>query len=92
MPAVTHPRYAGVVGADTTLQIKAATSVTPSDSSELDYFTNGLWVGGAGTVSLILQNDSAAVSFTVPAGTLLPFHVKQVRSTGTTATNIVALY
>lgn len=92
MPAVQHPRYAGVIGATTTNQIKDAVAVTPSDANELDFFTNALWVGNAGTVNLVLQDDTAPVSFTVPAGTLLPFHVKQVRLTGTSAGNIVALY
>jgi hypothetical protein len=50
-------------------------------------------VGGAGNISLILSEDSSAVTFSnVPAGTILPFQVKQVRSTNTTATLIVALY
>lgn len=66
-------------------------TVTASDSTVLQN-VRGLWIGGAGTISVIATNDTAAVSFTVPAGTLLPVFAKKVMATGTTATNIVALF
>lgn len=70
----------------------SCSAVTPANS-DLANVTRALYVGGAGDLSLILANDSAAVTFVgVPAGTVLPVRAKQVRSTGTTATNIVALY
>lgn len=69
-----------------------AVAVTPSDTDELATVSRALYVGGAGNLSLILAGDSSAVTFTgVPAGTILPFRVKQVKSTSTTATAIVAL-
>lgn len=92
MPAVQHPRFGNQIGPDTSLQAGSASAVTPSDVNELTYVTSGLYVGGAGTISVILRDDSSPVSFTVAAGTVLPFYVKQVRAAGTTATNIVALY
>lgn len=67
------------------------TAVTPNDSTVLTG-VRALWVGGAGTISIIACNDTAAVSLTVPAGTLLPIFAKTVRATGTTATGIVAFY
>lgn len=68
-------------------------AVTPSDGADLANFSKGLYVGGAGNVSVIAVDDSAAVTFVgVPAGAVLPIRVKRVRSTGTTATNIVNLY
>lgn len=65
-------------------------AVTPSDTTDL---TNcrALWIGGAGTVSLKCVDDTAAVSLTVPAGTLLPVFASRVMA-ATTATLIVALY
>lgn len=92
MPAVTHPRYASIAGADTTFQAASAVAVTPSDANELQYYTSALWVGGSGAVSVVLRDDSTPVTFQVFGGTLLPFYVRQVRQSGTTATNIVALY
>jgi hypothetical protein len=66
-------------------------SVTPSDTTVLTG-CRGLWVGGAGTVNIIACNDTAPVSLTVPAGTLLPIFVSKVMADGTSATLIVALY
>ena len=70
-----------------------AYAVTPDDGTDLTMSSRALWVGAAGNVSVILVNDSGAVTIVgVPAGSLLPFAVKRVRSTGTTAASIVALY
>lgn len=92
MAAAKPPRYTAQVSPDTTYQAAKAVAVTPSNSEELAYWTTALYVGGAGTVNLVLRDDTDPVSFTVPAGAILPFYVKQVRSSGTSATNIVALY
>lgn len=66
------------------------TAVTPSDTTVLTG-VRALWVGGAGNVSVIACNDTAAVTLTVPAGTLLPIFAIKVMA-ATTATNIVAMY
>ncbi len=66
-------------------------AVTPSNDTLLTG-CRGLWVGGAGTVNVMACNDTAAVSFTVPAGTLLPVFALKVMATGTSATNIIAFY
>jgi hypothetical protein len=66
------------------------TAVTPSDATEL-VGVRALWVGGAGTVVAIACNDTASVSLTVPAGTLLPIFARKVMA-ASTATNIVAFY
>ena len=67
------------------------TAVTPSDTTELTG-VRALWIGGTGTIAVMAVNDTAAVSFTVPSGTMLPIFAKKVMATGTSATNIVALY
>lgn len=64
--------------------------VTPSDTTVLTD-VRFLWVGGAGIVSVIACNDTAAVNLTVPAGTLLPIFAIKVMA-ATTATLIVAFY
>lgn len=69
-----------------------AVAVTPNDTNDLAYTSRALWIGGGGNVAVILADDTNPVTFSgVPAGTLLPLRVKRVRSTGTTATNIVAV-
>lgn len=65
--------------------------VTPHDTNELDYVTNGLLIGGAGTLSVVARDDTDPVTITVVAGQTVPVRAKLVRATGTTATGIVAL-
>jgi hypothetical protein len=69
-------------------------AVTPHASNNLpDGVARSLWVGGAGNVEVIAEDDSAAVVIAgVAAGTLLPIRAKAVRAASTTATSIVALY
>jgi hypothetical protein len=51
-----------------------------------------LYVGGTGNVSVVTIGNDIATFFAVPAGTTLPIQVLKLRSTSTTATNIVALW
>lgn len=70
-------------------------AITPADDTDLPTFTRSIYVGGAGNISVIQAADqsAAAVVFTsVAAGSILPIRAARIRSTGTTATNIVALY
>lgn len=68
-----------------------AAAVTPNDNTDLTYTARALYIGGAGNVAVITQ-DGQTVTFTaVPVGSFLPVKVSRVLSTGTTATNIVAL-
>ena len=67
-------------------------AVTPSDSATLTYPTRGIYVGVSGDVAVILQDDTAAVTFkNMVQGCIYPMQVSKVMSTNTTATNIVAL-
>ena len=51
-----------------------------------------LYIGGAGNVSVVTIGGDIIVFNGVPAGTTLPIQVRQLRSTGTTATNVNALW
>lgn len=69
-----------------------AVAVTPSDATN---FTDGachaLYIGGAGAVVAVMRG--VAITFAaVPVGTVLKIRATRINSTGTTATNIVALY
>ncbi len=67
--------------------------ISPNDNNELNRLTRAIYVGATGNISMILKGDGAAVTFVgVPAGTILPLRVRVVKSTGTTATNLVGLY
>ena len=66
-----------------------AVSVSAADSVPC----RAVYVGTGGNVALMLADDTVAVIFTnVPDGTLLPFACKQIRSTSTTASGLVAVY
>lgn len=77
----------------------AAIAVTPSDSTVItitgasgnNLTPYGLWVGGAGNVSVTMQNGANAQFQGVAAGTLLPIRYTKVLA-ATTATLLVALF
>ncbi len=76
----------------------AGAMVTPSNTLDgpfpmadtpLELF-EGLFIGGAGNVAVVQQNDVVVTFNSVPAGTVLPVKGRRVNSTGTTATGIGA--
>lgn len=68
-----------------------ATAVTKSDATILPC-TRGLYIGTTGDVAVTMASGATSIVFTaVPVG-LLPVQVTKVLSTGTTASNILALY
>lgn len=67
-------------------------AVTTSDTVNLPAGCRGIYVGGAGNVVLV-GDDNVAVTFTAPpVGTFIPCGAKRVNATNTTATLLVALY
>lgn len=65
--------------------------ITPHATAKLEHGKcRAIFVGGAGTV-VAYNRDGTAVSFTAPAGAVLPIKTDRVLNTST-ATNIVALY
>lgn len=71
---------------------RKAFAITPNDNADLATFTRGLYVGVSGDVSVILIDDSAAVTFVgLAAGIVHPIAAKRVRSSATTATSIVGV-
>ena len=71
-------------------------NVTPSDSTNFDFVTKGLYVGSAGNISVEMVhsgNSTKTTVFTgVLGGTILPIQITRVNSTSTTASSMVALY
>lgn len=71
-------------------------AVTKSDTVNIvqpagKKFTDALFIGTAGTVTVVFEDDST-LAFEVVAGTLLTVAVKRVNSTGTDMTDILALW
>lgn len=71
--------------------VDGAVAVTPSDSDALAT-TTALYIGVAGDVTVDLKDRGTSVTFKAhPVGYLFA-RVKRVYATGTTATDILALY
>lgn len=66
-------------------------AVTPSDITPLPETTRALYIGSAGSVSVVMQSGATLLFSGLPSGALLPLRVAQVRATGTTAGAIVGL-
>jgi hypothetical protein len=70
-----------------------AAAVTPHDTNDLAFTARALYVGSGGDLAVIPKNSASSVVFrNVQSGTLLPITAKRVLVTGTTATQIVALW
>lgn len=89
LPVVSVFAESGVTG-----PAANAEAITPADT-DLPELTRAIYVGGTGNLAVRMADDKgdADVVFSaIPAGTVLPIRVKQIRSTSTTATLIVALF
>lgn len=91
--ATNQNNAANFLYADWTAPAQSAAAVTSADGSDLPGgATRGLWIGTAGNLVVDMVSGDTSVTFSnVPVG-ILPLQVKRVRATGTTASNIVALY
>lgn len=67
--------------------------VTKSDTVDIAQgsLVDAIFVGGAGNIVLVFEDNTTMTVTAVAANTLLPFAVKRVNSTSTTATAITAL-
>ena len=80
------------------LQVGRAAAVTPSDTVNIPALTGGsnngcvLYVGGAGNLKVLTAGGDEVTFTAIPVGTFVPVQVLKVFATGTTATNIVALW
>lgn len=85
----TKPAYSARV----TMFPPHAETVKPSDSEEYPSPVS-IYVGGGGDVSVVpaLPVGAAAITVTVADGGFVPFMVRKVNATGTTATNILAVW
>ena len=68
-------------------------SVTPNDTVDLAIApTKGLYVGVSGNIAVIMADDTEVTIVALAEGMIHPISVKRVKSTGTTATSILAVY
>jgi len=64
-------------------------AITPSDTTVIA--ARSLYVGVAGSVSVVMAGGATLTFQGVAAGTFLPIIVQKVRATGTTASGIIGL-
>lgn len=72
----------------------AAASIR-SDTVDLDFVTDGIYVGVAGDLKVTMDGGQTVVFQNVPAGSVLPIRVSRIWLTGgvgTMATNVIALW
>ena len=70
-----------------------AAAVTPDNDNDLATPARSLWVGSVGDVKVNMASTGQPVTFTaVPSGSLLPVAVTRVFATGTSASDIVAIW
>jgi hypothetical protein len=68
-----------------------AAAITPSDSVNFATPTRAIYVGSAAGNIVAIINDTAITFKLVPIG-VLPIQATRVNSTGTTSTDLVALW
>jgi len=79
-PSPTFPQYPG----------GAVAVSTVSDNTLAK--TSVIYVGGAGNVNVLTAQNDTVTFYGLNAGTIIPVQVVKVFSSGTTATNLVAIY
>ena len=67
-------------------------AVTPSDTIGFTTESRALYIGAGGNLTVVMASGVTLTFYGVPAGSLLPIRAILVKLTGTTASNIVALY
>lgn len=64
-----------------------AGSITPSDTAANNW--SYLYVGGAGNIALVTEGGDSITLSSIPVGSWVWVRTSRVKSTGTTATNLV---
>jgi hypothetical protein len=67
-------------------------AVVPSDTVPLAYLTRAVYVGTAGSLTVVDAGGNTTTFSSVPGGTMLPLRIQQIKATGTSAGSIVALW
>ena len=67
-------------------------AITANDGADLPSETRAIYVGGAGSLAVVLVSGDAVTFAGLTAGTVLPVRAVRVKATGTSATQLVGLY
>ncbi len=76
--------------ANNTVAAHGAVAITKSDVTVIP-ITRAIYVGGTGNIAVRMADGQSVTFSSVPVG-VFPIQVDMVKSTDTTATNMIALY
>lgn len=68
-----------------------ASEITPNDSTDLTLVARALYIGAGGDIKVDLPNNDTVTFKSVGSG-FFPVRVTRVYATGTTASDIIALF
>lgn len=84
---MSHPQN----NADATCPAYDFQAITPSDTAVIRQ-TRGIYVGIGGDIKVQGLSGRSVTFVNVPGGTILPVQAEMVYSTGTVATDLIALF
>ena len=67
-------------------------AITTSDTVDFAFVARAIYVGGAGNVVAVNEDNTTALFTAPPVGTILPGRFRRVNATSTTATALLAGY
>lgn len=77
--------------ADATVSARGAVAVTLSDTTVINN-TRALFIGAGGSLKVSMVEGGDVTFVGLASGSILPIQVTKCWSTGSTATNVLALY
>jgi len=75
-----------------TYQAIKSVDVTPDDNADLNIVGAIIFVGGGGDLSVVTVSGDTVIYKNLPDAYTLPVQVRRVKSTNTTATDLIAQY
>lgn len=66
-------------------------AIVPNDITELSEITRAIYVGAPGNITLVLASGVELLFENVASGAILPVRARLIKSTGTTASNMLGL-
>lgn len=67
-------------------------AIIPDDNNDLAYVTRGIYIGSIGNIRIQPENGSPVTFVGLVPGIILPVRATRVLATGTTASNLIAMY
>jgi hypothetical protein len=76
---------------DLAASFRGGAAIVTNDSADLARVCKAIWVGGTGAIKLVTVDGDTLTFAAVPVG-FFNVRAKRVWATGTTATNLIAVY